>query len=213
MDATERAKKKRARAAVHVLYNAGVLVAAMRTYDNTYRRVLRRIRLLQPDAPDEERKKLVEELTAFNESHVITPRIQQANSSLAEALRTGKYIGKRKPMDPSEPSPLRDLVESARRFEWQVQSPIEKDKMALSVQSELKRILLHPSSEEDLRVLLDFAEAHLDYLSLRLLTDADIAFGRLRQTLVEKYDLPTPGWAVELSAVDARDPAAPEAAV
>ncbi len=161
-EASERTKKKKAQAAAQILFDAGVLVAAMRTYDNTYRRVLRRVRLLQPDASDEERKSLVEELTAFNESHVITPHIDQASGSLAYALYKPNT---RKPGD-SQWEALEKIVRCAQQFQLQIQRPIEEDKTHLSVHYEIKRAILHSSSDEELQVAVNFAEAHLDYLSL-----------------------------------------------
>ena len=192
-EAIEGSRKKRARVAAQVLSDAGILVAAMRTFDNTYRRVLRRIRLLQPDASHEERKQVVEELTAFNERHIITPHINQASQSLTNAASTGKLFER------GEPNALTDLLECADRFRFQIQNPIEEEKSKLSLHYELTRILLHSSSQEDLQISVDFAEAHLNSLSLKLLRDADRAFGRLRQTLVEKHDLPDPGWAIQVS--------------
>jgi hypothetical protein len=101
--ALERSKRKRERAAARVLIDAGVLVAAMRTYDNTYRRVLRRMRLLQPGASQEEREQVVEELMSFNERLVIRPQITQAYASLeAEAS------------DPEQPPEIQALLEIAR---------------------------------------------------------------------------------------------------
>lgn len=70
-EAVERSRRKRARTAARILHDAGMVVAAMRTYDNTYRTVLRRIPLLQPGASQEERSDIARTLEAFNETYVI----------------------------------------------------------------------------------------------------------------------------------------------
>lgn len=192
--AFEERKKKKARRAAQFLSDAGILVAAMRTYDNEYRRVLRRMRLLQPDATEDERRQAAEELERFNETHVITPYIAQCSEGIARRLHDDKLFQR------GVSGPAKDLYACYTTFHRQIQLPIEEAKLQTGVYYEIKRVLLHGESVEDLRLALDFADAHLDYLSLKLLRDADRAFGALRHDLVERYDLPSPHWAVQLGA-------------
>jgi hypothetical protein len=191
---SEKKKKKKARRAAQLLSDAGILVAGMRTYDNEYRRVLRRMRLLQPEATEDERRQAAEELERFNETHVIVAYIDQSYYGVAAA------VGDNKAYRPGVLTPVSDLMQCYDKFRNQIRLPIEEQKAQTGVFSDIRRALLYGESVEELRPALDFADAHLDYLSLKLLRDADRAFGTLRHDLVEKYDLPTPGWAVQLAA-------------
>jgi len=81
------ARRDATRDAALVLHHAGILLAGMRAYQNTYRPVLRRMRLMSPDADDETRRKIIDELERWNSVVEIIPRVKQAYYSLAEERR------------------------------------------------------------------------------------------------------------------------------
>jgi hypothetical protein len=180
--ALERSRRKRTRTAARILYDAGVLVAGMRTYDNVYRPLLRRMRFLETDASAEERKAILSELEQWNSIHEISPRVHQVVASL-EAEREASDT----PLD------LEPLLQHASKF-LQAMELIQDEKRHYSLQLDLQRAVRSAERKEEPESAAHFAERQLHILDLDDLAGADEAFGRLRQRILSEYDLPTPTW-------------------
>jgi len=158
----------------------------MRAYQNTYRPVLRRMRLMSPDADDETRRKIIDELERWNSVVEIIPRVKQAYYSLAEERREAP-----KPIAPElVDTVLESASEVIRRAEI-----IADGKRNYVWHQRLAVIVSSAQSRQELREAAEFAEEHLELVDPQALALADQAFGRLRGKLARDYDLPTPDWA------------------
>jgi hypothetical protein len=185
---TARAGSRRdaTRNAARVLHDAGILVAGMRVYQNSYRPVLRRIRLMVPDADADTRSQIIDELERWNSVSEIAPRVEQAYSSL--------LAERRDPRKPIAPELIDTVLEAAEEF-------IRRAKLIADVkrnyvfQVRLQDAVRRARSREELQEAAEFAESHLALVDHEVLTVADQAFGRLRRKLAHDYDLPTPDWA------------------
>jgi len=180
--ALERSRRKRTRTAARILYDARVLVAGMRTYDNMYRPLLRRIRFLEADASADDRQAILSELEQWSSIHEISPRIHQVVASLKAERQASDT-----PLD------LEPLLQHASEF-LQAMELIQDEKLQYSLQSDLQWAVRSAKRKEELESAAHFAERQLHMLDLDDLAGADEAFGRLRQRILSEYDLPAPTW-------------------
>ena len=151
--AQERSRRRRTRTAARILYDAGVLVSGMRTYDNTYRGVLRRIRLLAP-ASKEEREAILVRLEEWNSIHQISPRVYQSFASLKADLEDGDTsVG------------LEELLPYAERIVERMKG-IGMGKQRYLVQNHLQNRLRRAKTPEELKFAAEFAEEQLSRLDL-----------------------------------------------
>ena len=181
-----RAKQKRDRRAAHVLHDAIVLVASMRSYDNAFRPLLGRILTFTPTWDAERRQQTTDDIIMFLDHEEILPYFRQAATSLASYHAQGEPIGAVIP-----------LLECASRFMDIVEAD-RRTKDAYRQRSRVIELLLMGRSERDAYDVREWAERKVNELDRRVLADAEIRFAELRSILLREYDLPDPGMAVDI---------------
>jgi hypothetical protein len=159
----------------------------MRAYQNTYRPVLRRIRLMIPDADADTRRQIIDEFERWNSVSEIAPRVEQAYSSLAAERRDTRK--------PIAPELVDTVLQTAEEFIRRAKI-ISDEKRNYEFHMRLQAAIRGARSREELTEAAEFAERHLGLVDHEELALADQAFGRLRRKVAHDYDLPTPDWAV-----------------
>jgi hypothetical protein len=180
-----RAKRQRDREAAQTLYDAFVLVASMRAYDNAFRPLLGRILTFTLDWEPHRRQTTADEVVLFLDQEQILPYFRQAYGSLRGSLAM------------EEDQALSSLLDCAHRFTFIVEADFRTKETYYERQQVLTR-LLYATSEEEASWVRAWAEVKVNQLNRRLLADADEAFAELRQRIIATHDLPDPGFAVGL---------------
>jgi len=179
-------RRERDRRAAQVLYNAFVLTASMRTYDNTFRRILGRLLVFDGRWEQDERSELLADLLEFFDTETVLPRFRQAlaaleNANVDEQVRAG----------------LDRLLTKAGSFHGQVDE-VTGRKSEFHIPRTVLDALRRGDDQESVEEIVFWAEEYVDLLDRRVLAEADEAFGVLRQTVLSKHNLPDPGWAVQV---------------
>jgi hypothetical protein len=186
--ALTQARRDRDRRAAHVLHDAFVVVASMRTYDNAFRPLLGQLLAFSIEWEAERRRRLNDELHSAFDTEVILPRLRQA----LQGLNSSDWEG-------AGHEPLNRLLNLAFTFGDEVVSPIWVAKALGGGREPIFRALEYGHTPDDARVVHNWAENVASTLNRRLLADADDAFGELRRAVLAAHDLPDPGYAVSLS--------------
>jgi hypothetical protein len=183
-----RVRADRDRRAAEVLYNAFVLVASMRAYDNTFRSLLGQLLNFSIRWENERRRRLSRELSDFIDQEVLLPHFRQANSYLAQGFGSAERI-----------QALTRLRAKASTFERSVAGKImtEKEKKATR---QLLAKLEYGDSKDAERDVRKWANNVMGLLDRRLLAEIDADYGELRQAILAKHNIEDPGFALRLPA-------------
>jgi hypothetical protein len=186
----QRKAESEQRAAV-LLGTAGILVASLRTLDNSFREVMSDLRLFNVDWTAPRRDAVRERINRFAEQEKILPHIRESLEVLTRTVA-------RNEIDPKQKQPVQVLIGCATR----ILNAIGRDVTPFPSKEILVRFLddIHAArTAVEAEVVRVNAQRHLSVLERRILAEADIAFADLKEDILARNPgLPDPGWAVAL---------------
>jgi hypothetical protein len=196
-----RARTNREQRAAYFLRNAGFLVAALRTLDNSWHKVMGQLRLLDSAWPSERREHVIGQINDFASQEMVVPIIRQSVRELeaANISRDLEDIGL-----PDLTKQLEELLESGKTILAAVgESPVTPFKDPTELRRFFTNIRQARTAEEVESLTQDLEEA-LGVLDRRILANVDEAFSELRHSILNRYPtLPDPGWVVSLEDIKA----------
>lgn len=174
---------------VLILKSAGILVAALRTLDNSFREIVGELRLFDANWSLERREQKIKQINQFADQENILSILRQylqQLGSLGSDISDGKSIekllscgrGVLAAMGESTVTPFHDPAE-LRDF--------------------LKAIV-SARTQEEVQSVIQQSEKALEVLDRGILADADGAFGKLKGDILRRHKgaLPDPGWSVSI---------------
>ncbi len=185
--------------AAQLLAAAGILVAAMRTLDNSLRTIMRELNLFTTEWPEERREQFVQRVNEFANEEKILPVIRQ----YCEQLNSMSFEAQSDDREDAE-----EVLECGRGIQaalgGSVVTPF-RDATALRTFLELVK---RANTKEDVLSAIAQSDRVLAVVGRDVLARADVAFGRLKGGILRRYsDMPDPGWSVVLSGTATRESA------
>lgn len=185
---------------VQILENAAKLVAALRTLDNVFKRIVGQLTLFHSGWSNERREMVLSELNDFARQEHILPIIRQSLNT----LRGLKNYG----IAPHIFDTIEKLISHADKVYQSIEgkSAIKGGpdyKLTPGPASAHIAWLLanvYAAKEPDEANIRYTAEAAINVIDRKSLMGADQEFGKLKGYILAQYpDIPDPGWAVVLS--------------
>lgn len=188
----ERRKERDEQQAAGLLATAGVLLAAMRTLDNSFREVVHELTTFHKDWPDERRDKVIAQINHFAHEQKILPIIRQYLEQLRGILPTAadsdRYWASK--LDTC----ANDILSSMTSVDI---TPFPDIRML----RDFLGCVRTARTDEGAEAVMSKSEEALKLLDAQFVQDADHAFGALKGCILQRYQkLPDPGWSVSVSA-------------
>lgn len=186
-----RTRNERVQKDALILATAGVLVASLRTLDNSFREMVGELRLFDADWSLERREQVIRQINHFADQELILPVIRQSLSQLKSLTSES---------DSNDNENIQKLTSCGRGV-----------LAALGVSTvtpfhnpgELRDLLIAIKSaqtQQEVQSVVQQSDSALRAFDRNILADADNAFGQLKGDLLTRHHgaLPDPGWAVNL---------------
>jgi phosphoglycolate phosphatase-like HAD superfamily hydrolase len=186
-----RRKNEEERRAAQLLTTSGILVASMRTLDNSLRAIMRELNLFAPEWPKDRRDQFIERVNAFANEEKILPVVRQYCEQLNSLLYTVHH---------DDRHDAEEIFDGAKGILAALgDSPVtpfaDTDALRTFISS-----IKHASTTEDVLSALAQSDSVLAVVARNVLAKADRAFGSLKGRILERHpSLPDPGWSVALS--------------
>jgi hypothetical protein len=188
-DFAKRSRNEAEQRDARLLAGSGVLVAAMRTLDNTTRELLGELRDFDVSWPPERRSEVMVHVRRFSDSEQILPILRQALAEM-EMLNVGR----------SAPEWTERLVDCGRSI---LAALGDSPATPFRSSEELTRFMRDVKSAttvEQVDAVVAAAHESVNAFNRSTLADADRAYGFLKAQIHERHpSLSDPGWAVILS--------------
>lgn len=179
---------KKEQQAARLLATAGILVAAMRTLDNSLRTIMSELNLLTGEWPQERREQFVQRINEFANDEKILPVVRQYSEQLSSLLKKPQAEDRKD---------AQEVLECARGILWalgeSVVTPFQDTEALRTFLALVKRA----NTKDDVLSAIEQSEKVLAVVRRDVLARADLAFGRLKGQILQLHsELPDPGWSV-----------------
>jgi hypothetical protein len=190
----------RAKRAAQLLYSAGVAVAAIRTLDNGFRRVIGTVSQLDVNWPAERRQAAVDDILAIAHSDVVLPELQDAVGYLRKELPP---LGK-----PEHACALPILTFGQDVVDFMAKEPNHTPFETKEQLTTLLSGITHANTPQWVDRTVELSEEALDVFNREALGEITVALGELKAALVHEHPsiAPAPKWTVAAATA----PLAPE---
>jgi hypothetical protein len=178
----------RAKLAAQLLYSCGVAVAALRTLDNAFRRVVGAVSQLDVDWPAERRQAAVGSILAIAHSDVVLPELQDAVGYLRKEVPT---------LDGDEHAYALRIPEAGQEVvDFMSKAPGHTPFETKEQLTTLLSGIAHANTAEWVDRTVELCEEALYRLDRGGLGELTVALGELKATLLRKHPsiAPAPRW-------------------
>lgn len=179
-------KNREEQQAANLLAAAGILVAAMRTLDNSLRAITSELNLFTPEWPQERREELVQRMNAFANDEKILPVVRQYSEQLERLLPNAQA---------GDEEDARAVLECARGILAALgDSPVTPFPDTTALRAFLM-LIKQASTPEDVKMAIEQSDSVVALVGRDVLRRADLAFGRLKGRILQRHQkLPKPSW-------------------
>jgi hypothetical protein len=176
-----------------LLASAGILVAAMRTLDNSLRTIMRELNLFTSEWSQERREQFVQRVNEFANEEKILPVIRQYCEQLASVLYNAH-------VEEEDRKDAKEVLMCANGILSALGGSIVTPFVDASALREFLALVKRASTTEEVRLAVAQSDAVLAVVERDVLARADYAFGRLKGRILGQHsEMPDPGWSVALS--------------
>jgi len=172
--------------AARLLETSGILLAALRTLDNTFREVIRELSLFDSAWTKDQRDRAINRVNQFANEEKILPIIRQYHEQLIIILPDTNSV---------DEVPAREMIRCTDDILWALgDSDVTPFPDTIALRNFLRSIQRAQTTEDVNRVIQQSDEV-LDILDRKVIARADSAYGKLKGQILRRYpNLPDPRW-------------------
>jgi hypothetical protein len=186
-----RGKNHEEHRAAQLLTSAGILVAAMRTLDNSLYKIMRDLNLFTTEWSEERREQFAQRVNEFANEEKILPVIRQYCAQLTSVL----YEAHSEDRNDAE-----EVLECGRGILAALGGSVVTPFPDTSALRTFLALVKRASTKQDVLSAIAQSDTVLAVVGRDVLARADYAFGRLKGRILRRHsEMPDPGWSVAFS--------------